>query len=345
MTLIKKVNNTIIKNKLFKSNNYLLLMVSGGSDSTALAYIMTELAKCNFAIMHLDHNLRDNSKEDAEFVKSLAEYLNVPYLGYNKKIKEIAKDNKANIEACAREIRYQCANDAIGRLTEKYKIKPNTIRICTAHTADDRIENFYMRSIVGTGPAGLISMRYKNGNIVRPLLDIPKDALIQYINNIKKPYKDKDGNLWKEDETNLDSTRFRAYVRHNIIPLAKRQNPNIIQNLCNSMNLIADESDFLEEQVAEVTEKHIDFYKESFFIKPSFNEESIVLKRRAIYNALIKIYKPGTRIETKTIVSVLKSIEEPGYTDNIQQNYAVHSNKRGSLIQPMKYYRKNRKRI
>lgn len=345
MNVIEKVNSTISRHKLFKSNNFLLLMVSGGSDSMALAYIFNEISKYNFAIMHLDHNLREISGEDANFVKEFAEYLGVPYLGYSKKIKEIAKQHNENIEACAREIRYQCANDAVNRISKKFNIKPSMIKICTAHTADDRIENFYMRSIVGTGPAGLISIRYKNDNVARPLLDLPKEKLVDYIENIKIPFKDKYGNLWREDETNLDNKRFRAYVRNNIIPLAKKQNPNIIQNLCNSMNLIADESDYLEEQVEKITNMHIKFDESSFFINPGFKNESIVLKRRAVYNALIKIFEPGTRIETKSIVSILKSTEESGYTDNIQNNYAVHSNKNGSLIQPMKDYRKARNRI
>lgn len=345
MNLIDKVKNTIVKNKLFKSNNFLLLMVSGGSDSTALAYMMKEIARCDLAIMHLDHNLRENSSKDAEFVKELAAYLQVPFIGYSKDIKQIASKNNENIEACAREIRYQCANDAIEKISNKYNIKNKDIKICTAHTADDRIENFYMRSIVGTGPAGLISMKYKTENIVRPFLDIPKEALIKYLESIQKPYKDKDGKLWHEDQTNFDDTRFRAYVRHNIIPLAKKQNPNIIENLCNSMNLIADESEYLETQVRKVMDKYFKLEDNNFFIKPGFKNEDIVLKRRAVYNSLIAIFKPGTRIETKSIVSVLKSTEESGYTDNIQENYSVHSNKHGSLIQPMEDYRKSRNRI
>lgn len=65
--------STIKKKHLFSNSNYLLLMVSGGSDSVALAYIINELShKKKFAIMHLNHQLRSDANEDADFVKDLA---------------------------------------------------------------------------------------------------------------------------------------------------------------------------------------------------------------------------------------------------------------------------------
>lgn len=111
------------------------------------------------------------------------------------------------------------------------------------------------------------------------------------------------------------------------------------------MNLISAESDFLETLVSNVIDKHIDFDNQSFTIKPEFKNEDLVLKRRAIYNALIKVFPKGTRIETKSIVSILQSTEESNYTDNIQENYSVHSNKNGTLVQPMEDYRRSRNRL
>lgn len=334
----KIVKKTISKRRLFNGAKFYLLMVSGGSDSVALAYIMNELAPKKFAIMHLNHNLRPDSKEDAEFVEALAKHFGVKYFGYSEHVREAAEALHKNIEDMGRTLRYTCANAALNQL-------PNNTKIVTAHTADDRIENFYMRSIVGTGPGGFASMSYQNENIIRPLLDCSKESLIEYLESINKPFKDKDGKLWHEDSTNEDTNYFRAYVRHEIIPLAKRQNPQIINNLTNSMNLIADESAYIEKQVDEITNKHISFKDKSFMISPDFKSEDLVLKRRAIYNALIKVFPKGTRIETKSITSILESTEQSNYTDNIQENYSVHSNKNGSLIQPMDDYRKSRNRL
>ena len=111
------------------------------------------------------------------------------------------------------------------------------------------------------------------------------------------------------------------------------------------MDLIADESEFLETLVSRIIKTYIKFNDLCFSIKPEFKTEDLVLKRRAIYNALIKVFPKGTRIETKSIVSILQATEESNYTDNIQENYSVHSNKNGTLVQPMDEYRKSRNRL
>ncbi len=331
-------SETIKRRKMLRHTDHLILMVSGGSDSVALAYIMHEIFGNKMTIMHLDHNLRQDSSSDAQFVKALAKHLGLNFAGYSKDIAKLASQRNQNIEACGHDVRYELANELAKKIG-------GNVKICTAHTADDRIENFYMRSIVGTGPGGFASISYQNQNLIRPLLDIPKEMLVHYIEDLHNAYKDANGLLWHEDITNEDTDRFRAYVRHEIIPLAKKQNPNVIDNLCNSMNLIADESEYIEGKVQDITNKYIEIDGESFTIKPSFNTEDLVLKRRAIYNTLIKVFSPGTRIESKTIESILQASEQSNYTDNIQENYSVHSNKNGVLVQPMENYRKSRNRL
>ena len=345
MNAYKIAENTIKKRKLASFNDFFILMVSGGSDSTALAYIMKEFAETRMAIVHINHNLRKNAIKDQQFVENLAKHLDIKCIVYSKDIKKISKENNQNIEACGHDIRYKCANNAVKIISELKNISKSKIKICSAHTADDRIENFYMRSIVGTGPGGLASIQYKNQNIIRPLLDLSKDELRDYIKSLDNPYIYENNQLWREDETNLNTERFRAYVRHNIIPLAKKQNPNMINNLCNSMNLIADESEYLEKEVCKILDNYFVFGEDNFLIKPQFKELDLVLKRRAIYNALIEIFKPGTRIETKSINSILQATEQNNYTDNIQENFSVHSNKLGTLVQTMKAYRISRNRL
>lgn len=333
------VKATIKRNKLLKNTDHVILMVSGGSDSVALTYIMNQLFPNKLAIMHLNHNLRAEAEDDAMFVESLASHLKIPFYVYSENVAEVAKQNHQNIEACGRELRYKYANETASKINKK------NVKICTAHTADDRIENFYMRSIIGTGPGGFASMSYSNENIIRPLLDLPKEKLLDFIKSYPDAYKDSSGNFWHEDKTNEDTDRFRSYVRHEIIPLAKRQNPQMLTNLTNSMNLIADESDFIEEKVSELMTEHFKFEDESFLIRPGFKNENIALKRRAIYNALLRVFPKGTRLETKSISSILKASEQSNFTDNIQENYSVHSNKNGVFVQPMKKYRESRNRL
>lgn len=125
----------------------------------------------------------------------------------------------------------------------------------------------------------------------------------------------------------------------------KEQNANMPYNLLNSMNLIADEDAFMQEFVKKILDLDIDFKNKSFMILPSFYKNHIVLKKRAIYTALKQIFNEDVRIESKSIESILKACETNNYTDNIQCNYAVHSNKKGVLVQPMQDYRRSRNRL
>lgn len=345
--IINKCKNTIKKHNLINKKDNLVLMVSGGCDSVALCYILLEIYKESkkIYIMHLNHQIRNNAMEDQIFVENLAEHLHIKCFSYNANIKKIAEINKQNIEAVGRTYRYKMVKKTINSLMNSSNEEENNFLICSAHTLNDRIENFYMRSIIGTGPGGLAGINYKNNNIIRPLLDINKDEIKKFIINYKKAYIDNYNNLWKEDYTNLDTNRFRAFIRHDIIPQMLKKNPRMFDNLNNTMNLIADENKYLENITLQITDKYFTFNDKSFKIKPGFSKENIVIKRRAIYNALLNIFEEDSRINSKTIYSILKASETNAYTDNIQYNYAVHSNKSGVIVQPMLLYRKNRNRI
>ena len=85
------------------------------------------------------------------------------------------------MEAVARRERYLAANEALRSLCRHEAVPVADGRIFTAHTADDRVESFYMRSIVGTGPGGFRSKRYVNRPLVRPLKDVSREELRAYV--------------------------------------------------------------------------------------------------------------------------------------------------------------------
>lgn len=155
-----------------------------------------------------------------------------------------------NVEAVARSERYLAANEALESLCRHAGAPLSSGRIFTAHTADDRVESFYMRSIVGTGPGGFRAMRYENGPIARPLLDVGREDLRDYLRKREQSGEicacDAQGNLWREDATNAHTDHFRAFVRHEIVPRAKERNPQLLETLGRTMDLIADEDDFME---------------------------------------------------------------------------------------------------
>ncbi|BCS57853.1 hypothetical protein ADLECEL_17380 [Adlercreutzia equolifaciens subsp. celatus] len=171
--VLEKARATIAAHDLAAPDAAVLLMVSGGSDSTALAYLGAALREAGdvgpVAMLHVNHQLRgEDADGDERFVAALAEALDIPLFICSIDIAAEAERSRENVEAVARRERYLAANEALRSMCQHEGRPLSEARIFTAHTADDRIENFYMRSIVGTGPGGFRSMLYRNGPVVRP---------------------------------------------------------------------------------------------------------------------------------------------------------------------------------
>ena len=337
-----------------------LLMVSGGSDSTALAYIAAELRDADLfgpiAMLHVNHQLRGaDADEDARFVADLAEVLEMPLVSSDVDVAAIAEQERGNVEAIARRERYAIANEVLADLCRRHEKPIAEGRLFVAHTADDRIENFYMRSIVGTGPGGFRSMLYLNGQIARPLLDCGREELRSYIiGRIERELpvvRDGGEMLWREDATNEHTDRFRAFVRHEIIPLAKERNPQLIETLTRTMNLIAEEDDMLDDRAEGMYERLVQWLEpasEGCMLSPWLAAEPVPMQRRVVRKALENFFGPDPRVETASIEAILAAFKggKPvsGYVTNIQGNLAVSSNKNGVRIEPMAAFRIRRKR-
>lgn len=362
-----RAEKTMAEHGLAGPGNAALLMVSGGSDSTALAYLAADLHDAGalgaVAMLHVNHKLRgEDAEEDARFVEQLAEALHIPLFRCDIDVSAEAERTHENVEAVARRERYLAANEALRSLClhEAYPLADG--RILTAHTADDRIESFYMRSIVGTGPGGFRSMLYENGPVVRPLLDLGRDDLRAYLRAREGAGKtvvcDVAGALWREDATNAHTDRFRAFVRHNIVPRAKEWNPQMTDVLVRSMNLIADEDDMLEDMAADIAESCVSWVAEDerwgidltegFVLLPAFGGSARPLQRRVVRNLLERMLGTEARIEAASIEAVLDGFADGkpqgGYVTNIQGDLAVSANKQGVRVEPMAYFRARRKR-
>lgn len=374
--LISRVVDTMNDRRLAGADTPVLLMVSGGSDSAAMAYIAAELSDAGAlgpcALLHVHHHMRASDADaDAQFAEALAELLGLPFFRCDINVPQLAEAQGENWEAVARRERYAAANEALASFCRHLAVPVSEGRIFTAHTADDRIENFYMRSIVGTGPGGFRSMRYRNGLVVRPLLDVSRQQLRDYLEGRaregKPVVRDGEGALWREDATNAHTDRFRAYVRHKMVPVAREWNPQLTEVLVRTMNQIADEDDMLEAMAARIRERCVKAVGESvatadvpagvgvpveekaFLLKPSFGEEPRPLQKRVLYQLLREMLPPEARVQSASIDAILAAFDLggapiSGYVDNIQGNIAISANKKGVLLEPMAAFRARRKR-
>ena len=210
------------------------LAVSGGSDSVALAFLLTKgghkkNASTRFVVLHVDHGLRPESKEEYQFVKKLAARLGIPFKGIHAKV---VKKRGESIEMAARRVRLAFFEKCMKRL--------KLDAIATGHHMDDLAETFLMRIRRTSGPEGLAGIREVSrvGDIrfVRPLLGCRDTEL--------RAYLQKYGEEWREDASNDDTTIERNKIRHRIIPfLEEAYDPKVVEHIATVCRLLRQSSE------------------------------------------------------------------------------------------------------
>ena len=214
--LIQEVKNKLASNKFFKNKN-IGLAVSGGIDSMVMLDIFCKISReynLRLYVLHYNHKWREKSHVDAELVKKYCK---------ENKIRFLYKENKGKIfkdEEIARNERYSFFE----KCAKKFSLKA----ICTAHHRDDQLETVLFRLARGTGPNGLFpikEVRELSGGIkiFRPLLDIWKKDISNYAVKNKISYT--------EDKTNLDVIYKRNLIRRKILPLLRKINPEVENNI------------------------------------------------------------------------------------------------------------------
>ena len=212
-----------------------LVAVSGGPDSVVLLDALHRegffvvIAHCNFHLRGEDSNL------DAEFVKGLANKYQAPYCQIDFDTEREAKERGVSIEMVARDLRYEWFD----RMAEEWQCE----RIAVAHNADDVVETFFLNLTRGSGLQGLSGMAELRGKIVRPLLNVSRKQIMDYIAEYELQYR--------IDATNLETIYTRNKIRHNVIPQLEEINPSFLDTMADNMRFIASAQSIVEAYAAE----------------------------------------------------------------------------------------------
>ena len=220
---------------MLKQGEKVLVAVSGGVDSTVLLDILCQLAPkqgLSLVVAHLDHRLRgDEAQEDARFVGRLAERYGLPLVSESVDVGAVAKEKKMGIEEAARTVRM--------RFLQETAQTVGAAKIAIGHTANDLAETMLYNLIRGAGTDGLAGIKPVNPPFIRPLLDVTRAEIVVYAHEY--------GLSWREDLSNADTSFTRNRIRHEIIPLLKELNPNLIASLSRTAEIVREERDaFIE---------------------------------------------------------------------------------------------------
>ena len=271
-----------------------VLMVSGGADSTALLVLAAtsaldiddgrgraRIARERLHVLHVNHGLRGlDAEEDEEFVRDLAARYGMPCTIRRADVAALAAGAGDNVENAGRELRYAEATRLANELSERAGTPRSAARILTAHTADDRAETFFMNAIRGTGAAGLSSIPRRRNHIVRPLLDRTHEELCDLLRMR--------GIVWREDDTNADTRYLRAYVRHEVMPVVRERNPRIVANLAATCDILSDEDAYLTSVAGRALRD--------------------LTRREAEGLVVLDAARPGARLEARHVAGILRAV-------------------------------------
>ena len=208
--MLNKLERFLRQYEMVKPGDAVVCAVSGGADSVALLfglYLLSEKLRITLSAAHFNHHLRgEESNRDEAFVRNFCARYNIPLqVGQGEVVA-----GKKGLEAAAREARYGY-----------FKTLPG--KIATAHTADDNGETLIMHMVRGTGLKGLGGIAPVNGNLIRPMLGITRQEVIDFLQEYHLSYV--------TDSSNDTDAFLRNRIRHHIMPLLKQENPKLSENL------------------------------------------------------------------------------------------------------------------
>ena len=211
MELFREILNINKKYNLIKNNDNIVVGFSGGPDSVFLVEMLKKL-QCffNFKIylVHINHLLRgEDADSDENFSFEYAKKNNLEIFIKRIPVKKIAKEIGKTLEEVGREERYKF-------FFEIYE-KVGANKIATAHNKDDQIETFLFRLTRGTSLQGLEGIKTKNNNIIRPISEIYKKDILEYLNKNEIQYK--------IDKTNFENEFTRNSIRLDLIPFIEER--------------------------------------------------------------------------------------------------------------------------
>lgn len=295
----KRLNAVIHDFELLK-NKKILVACSTGIDSMVLLDLCLKyLNKENIGIAHINHKKRIESETEEEYIKNFAGKENL-----NIYIKHLSLNNDSNFQSWARKERY----DFFKEIVKTYKYD----YVLLAHHADDNLETILMRLLKSSslkGYAGIEQLTtYQGINIYRPLLKVDKEFISWYAkeNNI----------IYFNDCSNEEDDYQRNRIRHNIVPLLKLENPNLIDAVNNYSNTLLEADKVLEEKLNLFIKTKVLIHNNNNVIVKEFDydefvKESIFLKEQILFRLTKEI-----GLSKKTILELINQLSQKQKINN-----------------------------
>ena len=238
ISIHQRIRRTIKRHVLCRQGANVLVALSGGSDSVALLWLMLELAEVGdinvTAAAHFNHRLRSMAKRDEEFCRELTTRAGVNLIVGSSDVRQLAQVERLSVEDAARRERYAF----LARTAAEISVDC----VATGHTQDDQAETLLLKIVRGAGMRGLGGIYPVRGLYVRPLLDVTREELQEYL-RVR-------GDRWMDDESNQDLTNPRNRMRHVTLPFLEQASGMSVRTHLSRTAILAGEDAILLDRLA-----------------------------------------------------------------------------------------------
>ena len=293
---IYKVFHYIEQNNMLGNCDNLIVGVSGGADSVCLISILKEYIEykrlsVSLLAVHINHNIRQTAKRDEDFTKALCDSLGIRFKAIGIDALKLAKKSGQSVEEAGRNERYRIFNECAKELVNS--------KIAVAHHLDDQAETVLMNLFRGSSINGLKGIQPVRDNIIRPLLCISRKEILEIL--------DCKNQTFVTDETNSDNTYTRNFIRNVILPqVSENVNQRAVENINSCALEISMVNDYIEKETSKAYEKYVseDLSNHTALIHNSIINCDEIIRRRVIYNAIVRLSKSAKDIYNTHVSSV-----------------------------------------
>lgn len=303
--VVKNVVKDIFDTKIIKKNDTVIVALSGGEDSMCLFDIMYKLSDIyGFDLMaiHVHHGIRGKeADDDLHFVEKYCKSFKVKLSTSYVDAKKLSKDKGYTLEEAARKLRYEEFEKAWISTTKKKKF--GDVYVVVAHHLKDQIETIVHNMLRGTGLKGIAAMQQVNRYIVRPLLNVSKDDITDYVHRYDIPYV--------TDSTNNDESYTRNFIRSELLDKFLSVNEKAYEHIAKLSSQAKEAIDYIE-----LTSKYM-FDCICLDINLKGKEKFIILDLKLFKNTSHIIQVGIVRETINKLISTLKDITNVNLDDVI----------------------------
>lgn len=238
-TMLAKIQAFIIQHQLLDHDGHYLVAVSGGADSVCLLLVLQSLGY-DVRAVHCNFMLRgEESQRDEDFVRELCQQRTIGLSLTHFDTRTYAALHKVSIEMAARTLRYN--------YFEQLRQDMGYNDICVAHHRDDSVETVLMNLIRGTGIDGLKGISPRNGHVVRPLLCVTRQEIVEWLEQKQQTFV--------TDSSNLVADIVRNQLRLDILPRLSTLTPNAAGNIAATARHLSEAKKIYDQAVADALDR------------------------------------------------------------------------------------------